>query len=204
MNDIDLSLFEDPELVYPNAPFLEPPVIAPSAIDFHELSSKMDQISVDVNTQHLRSKLEKCKRQRLSSTIRNIEREIAALSNTINQTQTNITKLNQQIESLVLMRNGDLAQLTTITYRCLSRMHNIIITILPYMIMPTRSHEDLAQLAHELLCTIYQLPISRVSESESFGLGFVESRRFYSKAEQSLIIVESESVNFTFSILKYY
>ena len=44
----------------------------------------------------------------------------------------------------------------------------------------------------------------RVSESESFGLGFVESRRFYSKAEQLLIIVESESVNFTFSILKYY
>ena len=160
MNDVDLSLFEDPELACSNIPFLEPP----SANDFHVLSSEMDQISVDVNTQHLRRKLEKSKRQRLSLTIKNIEREIAALSNIITQTQTNITKLNLKIESLLLMRNGDLAQLTTITYRCLSRMHNIIIATLPHIAMPTRSHEDLVQLAHELLRTIYQLPIPQTSE----------------------------------------
>ena len=124
----------------------------------------MDQISIDLNTQQLRNKLEKCKRQRLSTTIQNIEREIATLSSTVNQTQANIVNLNKQIESLITARNGDLAQLTTVTYRCFSRMHNVLITLIPYIIMPTRTHEDLAQLAHELLRTIYQLPISQVNE----------------------------------------
>ena len=135
MNDINLSPFDDPELVCPNITYLEPQMIAPSANDYHSLSSQMDQISVDMNSQHLRSKLEKCKRQRLSSTIRNIEREIATLTSIINQTQTSIAKLNQQIESLQLARNGDLAQLTTVTHRCLSRMHNVLITIILYIIM---------------------------------------------------------------------
>ena len=62
------------------------------------------------------------------------------------------------------MRSGDLAQLTTITYRCLSWMHNIIIATLPYIVMSSRSHEDLAQMAYELLRTIYQLPIPQTSE----------------------------------------
>jgi len=164
MNDIDLFLFDDPELVCPNITYLEPPMIAPTANDYHLLSSQMDQISIDLNTQQLLNKLEKCKRQRLSTTIRNIEREIATISSTINQTQANIVKLNQQIESLLIARNGDLVQLTTVTYRCFSRMHNVLITIIPYIIMPTRTREDLAQLAHELLRTIYQLPIPQVSE----------------------------------------
>jgi len=164
MNDIDLFLLDDTELMCPNVTYLEPPMIAPTANDYYLLISQMDQISIDLNTQQLRNKLEKCKRQRLSTTIQNIEREIATLSSTVNQTQANIVNLNKQIESLITARNGDLAQLTTVTYRCFSRMHNVLITLIPYIIMPTRTHEDLAQLAHELLRTIYQLPISQVNE----------------------------------------
>ena len=116
MNDIDLSLFDDPELMCPNITYLEPPMIAPTANDYHLLSSQMDQISIDLNTQQLRNKLGKCKRQRLSTIILNIEREIATLSSTVNQTQANIVNLNKQIESLLIVCNGDLAQLTTVTY----------------------------------------------------------------------------------------
>ena len=102
----------------PNIAYLEPPMIAPTANDYHLLRSQMDQISIDLNTQQLRNKLEKCKRQRLSTTIQNIEREITTLSSTVNQTQANIVNLNKQIESLITARNGDLAQLITVTYRC--------------------------------------------------------------------------------------
>jgi len=50
MNDIDLSLFDDSELMCPNIDYLEPPMIAPTANDYHLLSSQMDQISIDLNT----------------------------------------------------------------------------------------------------------------------------------------------------------
>jgi len=59
--------------------------------DYNTLSSQLDQLSVDINTQNLRSKLEKTKRQRLNSMIKNIECEIALLSKTVTQTQANIT-----------------------------------------------------------------------------------------------------------------
>ena len=52
MDDIDLSLFEDPDLSYQNIPFLEPPVIVPSMNDFNILNSHLDQLSVDINTQN--------------------------------------------------------------------------------------------------------------------------------------------------------
>ena len=110
MDDIELLLFEDPDLSYPNIPFLEPQVIVRSMIDFNTLSSQLDQLSVDINTQNLRSKLEKTKRQRLTSMIKNIEREIALLSKTVTQTQASITILKQQVESLIQMSSGDLAQ----------------------------------------------------------------------------------------------
>ena len=74
-------------------------MIAPTANDYHLLSSQMDQISIDLNTQQLRNKLEKCKRQRLSATI-----QIATLTSTVNQTQANIVNLNKQIEGLITER----------------------------------------------------------------------------------------------------
>ena len=50
MDDIELSLFEEPDLSCPNMPFLEPPVIVPSMNDFNTLNSQLDQLSVDINT----------------------------------------------------------------------------------------------------------------------------------------------------------
>jgi len=72
--------------------------------------------------------------------------------------------LNQQIENLTRASNGDLARLTTVTYRSLSRMHNILIAIIPYIDMLPLNHEDLAQMVYELLRTIYQLPTQQTSE----------------------------------------
>jgi len=95
MNDNDLLLFEDYELLYPNISFLEPPVIVPTMNDFNMLTSRMDQLDVDLNTQHLRNKLEKNKRQKLSAAVKSIEREVALLTKTITQTKTNIATLTQ-------------------------------------------------------------------------------------------------------------
>ena len=59
---------------------------------------------------------------------------------------------------------SEMAQLATVTYRSLSRMHNIIIFIIPFIVMPPNNHAELAQLAYELLRSIYQLPGQQVSE----------------------------------------
>ena len=81
----DIDFIEDPDMSYPNIPFLEPPIIVPSMHDVNIINSQLDQLSVDVNAQNLRNKLEKTKKQRLNTTVRNIEREIALLTKTVAQ-----------------------------------------------------------------------------------------------------------------------
>ena len=98
MNDDDLLLFEDHELRYPNIFFPEPPMIVPAMNDLNILTCRMDQLDVDLNTQHLRNKLEKNKRQKLSAAVKSIEREVALLTKTITQTKTYIDTLTQQID----------------------------------------------------------------------------------------------------------
>ena len=44
----------------------------------------------------------------------------------------------------------------TITYRSLSRIHQIMISILEYLIMPPNDHAKMAQLVYELLRTVHQ------------------------------------------------
>ena len=148
----------------PNVPFLKPSVIIPSIHDVNVINTQLNQLSVGMSTQGLRSKLEKAKRQRLNTTVRNIEREVTLLTKTVAQTQSNITMLRQQIENLTQVSNGDFARLATVTYRCLLKMHNILIPILPYIVMPPHNHEDLAQMVYELLRTVYQLPTPQISE----------------------------------------
>ena len=164
MNNDDLLIFDDQELMYLNPSFLEPPVIVPTMNDINILTGRMDQLDIDLNTQDLRNKLEKHKRQKLNAMVKNIEREVSLLTKIISQTKNEITSLSQQVENLTCQYNRDMAQLATVNYRCLSRMHNIIIATLPYINMPPMTHEDLAQMAYELLRTIYQLPIPQTTE----------------------------------------
>ena len=125
MNDDDLLMLNDHELLYLNPFFPEPPVIVPTMNDINILTCRMDQLDVDLNTQNLRNKLEKNKK-RINATVKNIEREVALLTKTITQNKNNITTLTQQVENLTCQYNRDMAQLATVNYRCLSRMHNIV------------------------------------------------------------------------------
>jgi len=59
MDDMDLTLFEDPDVICPNATFLEPSVLIPSIHDVNVLNNQLNQLSVDMNTQDLRSRLER-------------------------------------------------------------------------------------------------------------------------------------------------
>jgi len=68
------------------------------------------------------------------------------------------------MENLTQTNNNEMERLTMIIYRSLTRMHNIFISIIHYISMPPNCHVDLAQLAYELLRTIYQLPTQQVTD----------------------------------------
>ena len=86
MEDIDLTLFDDPVMTCPDAPFLEPSVLIPPFHDVNLINNQINQLSIDVNTQDLRSRPEKVKSQWLSATIKNLRQEITLLNESVAQT----------------------------------------------------------------------------------------------------------------------
>ena len=53
--------------------------------------------------------------------------------------------------------DSEIARLGTVSYRCFARLHQILITLAPYLHMPPNEHAELSQLTYELLRTIHQL-----------------------------------------------
>ena len=58
-------------------------------------------------------------------------------------------------------------KLTTITFRSLLRLHQIMISLVPYIYMPAESHTELCQLELEFMRKTQQLRSSLVNPIES-------------------------------------
>ena len=75
----------------------------------------------------------------------------------VDQLRQEVALLTQEMGSLTEAYNGEIARLSTVTYRCFSRLHQILITIVPYLSMPPSNHIETSQLTYELLRTVNQL-----------------------------------------------
>jgi len=56
IDNIDLSLFDDPDMTCPDVPFLDPSILIPSFTDVNTISNQLNQLNVDLNTQDLRGR----------------------------------------------------------------------------------------------------------------------------------------------------
>ena len=79
----------------------------------------------------------------------------------INDLQSNVARVQYRTEVHRIPYEGELAHLTTVTYRCLSRIHQVLIEPIPHIFLSAEGHADLSQLTYELLRFIYELQKSR-------------------------------------------
>jgi len=70
--------------------------------------------------------------------------------------------LNERIATLNKTYFSEIARVTVLTYCCLDRLHQVLISIVPYIEMPVEEHHDASQLIYELLRVI-QLLRSNIS-----------------------------------------
>jgi len=74
MDDIDLTLLDDSELVFPKIPFIEPIALIPGYQDVTLLSNQISQMNVELNSQDLRIRIEQAKRRKLRVTLKSLYR----------------------------------------------------------------------------------------------------------------------------------
>ena len=152
------SLFDD---IFPS----ENPSVTVTHPDIVALNSRLDHLSLETNTQALRIKVERAKRQRLSATVRQVKQnmllscpDIASLKDDVEVMQGNQNAINYQLE-------GEITNMNVMTFRCLSRMHQIITFLLSHVMLPPDNNFELTQMLHELSRTLQQF---RVDYSVSY------------------------------------
>jgi len=144
----DFNTFDVYELF--NDPMFPDPVPYPNN-DLIFINQRLEQLSVEVNTQNIKLELETIKRQRLRRSLKQAKIEIATLSQLLAQQSQEQAILREQLATLSDTLFSELACLTQRTHCCIGRIHHLLIAAVPRIYMSKAEHNDLAQQATELL-----------------------------------------------------
>ena len=150
MNNDELIIDDFDGLMSESLPLI-PVDLFPSTDDMILLNNKIDQLTVDVNTQSLRIELEKLKRQKLGDTVRRLKSDLLSLRQTVEQIQAENKIIREQLSALSNTFFSEMACMSVRVHCCLRRFHQVLITIVPYIIMPVETHHEASQLIYELL-----------------------------------------------------
>ena len=115
------------------------------------INQRLEQLSVEVNTQSIKIELETLKRRRLRRSMKQIKNEITALSQLLAHQSQEQAILRNQIATLSENISSELACLTQRIHCCIGRIHHLLIAAVPRIYMSEAEHNDLAQQAAELL-----------------------------------------------------
>ena len=111
---------------------LDPPNLCPISNEVVFLSSQLERLSIDVHTHSLRVAIERAKLQKLGTIIRKVKKDLISPKQLSNQIQCDITNLHRRMTDLQREYSHKLAQVNTIAYRSSSRVHQLLITLIPY------------------------------------------------------------------------
>jgi len=152
----NMSLFNFDDLLNDPFPIFPEPLPTPVE-DVVYLSQRLDQLSIEINTTHIKLELETLKRRRLHKSLKQANNEILALKNELIQRNQDNIALNEHLALMSQTIFSEIACLTQRTYICLGRMHHI--SAVPHIPMTEADHYDLAQQAMELLSALHLIRV---------------------------------------------
>ena len=125
--------------------------------DLSVVNKQLESLAIDGNTQSLQLKIERMKRRQLRSSLRTIEQAIqrpcidaASLRQEMIATQDQQNSVNFQLE-------GDITALRALTFRCLTRMYQVMARIVSRTICTPEDDYEMAQMMQEIVQTFQQL-----------------------------------------------
>ena len=124
----------------------EIPLPAIQSTDIITLNQRLEQLSLDANTQALRLEIEKAKRQKLSTTVRRIKQDLLTPHSDIIKLRQDIDILRSKQNSVNYWLEAEIASNSVATFRSLSRIHQILTIMSPLLTLPVNHSPDLNQL----------------------------------------------------------
>jgi len=122
--------------------------------DIAEINRKLEHLTLESNTQGLRIEIEKAKRQRLRTSLRQVKSdltlpcpEIIALRNELHHMRDQQNAINYQLDN-------ENARTNTLSFRSLSRICQILTALIPCSTLSSDSSPEVQILLRELANTI--------------------------------------------------
>ena len=129
--DPNITNFLDEQFIYPQMEWF------PAPNDIITLSKQIENLSLNVNTQGLKLELEKMRRPKLGATLKRVKQDSIPLHRMVTQLQRDNGILRKQFSASDNIHYSETARLRVFTYCCLSRLHQILVTLIPQVRYPS-------------------------------------------------------------------
>ena len=127
--------------------------------DLTELNQKFEHLTVELNTLNLRLEIEKAKRQRLQSTVRQLKRETLSPCPDVLTIKRELNEFKDQQTTINYMLDGENAKTSTLAFRSISRLCQLVGIIMQGTYVTTEAIDEANTLLHELTLTIRQFGV---------------------------------------------
>jgi len=91
-----------------------------------DLSGKLDSLAIDANTHGLRIEIERSKRQRLQTTVKQLKRDLSVANDDIAFLKNEIAQLRDQQNIVNFQLSNENVRTNTLAFRSLSRISQIL------------------------------------------------------------------------------
>ena len=116
-------------------------------------------LKIDINTQSLRIEIESAKRQRLNSSLKKVKQDIISPCQECTQLRYELDALKRYMGETHHNHGSRVARVSSVAFRCLSRVHQLLITFTPFIPMTAEAHAEISQLNYELYRSVEQIKI---------------------------------------------
>jgi len=97
--------------------------------EISDLNRKFESLTIDANTHGLRIEVERAKRQRLQTTVKQMRQDLSLANADIVMLKTEIAHLRDHQNSINFQLDNDNARTSTLSFRSLSRISQILLIL---------------------------------------------------------------------------
>jgi len=128
----------------------------PEHPDIITISRQLENLSVENNTQSLQLKIERMKRRQLRSSLRSVEQTLSRPCPDATSLRQELIAHQEQQNAINYQFEGDVTSLRAITFRCITRMHQMMTRMLSYVALPPDDDYELTLMSQEIAQTFHQ------------------------------------------------
>ena len=127
--------------------------------DIAELNRRIETLTVEINTQGLRLEIERTKRQRLQSTVRQMKHELTVPHPSLVELQNELTQYKDLQTAINYQLGGENVKTNTLAFRSISRICELLSAMIPGAIVSPNLGPEMKILLQELSLTVQQFGV---------------------------------------------